>query len=95
MPAEDKGIWFADVAVLRRGEVVVEDTTALLIKSVPKDGGLKSWHGVVGVNFDDAFDLIGSDGVEIRLADGKTGSVIVSHSSSTNVRVRGSGPAPF
>lgn len=80
MPAEDKGTWFTGVAVLVAGAVVVEDTTALLIENIPRDGGLNSSHGVVGVNSDDAFNLIGSDSIQIRLPDGRTGSVIVSQS---------------
>ena len=95
MPTEDAGMFFEGVAVLAGGDVVVEDTTALLRKE--EHGGLRGWSGVLGVGFDKAFDLMGRDDVEIRMPDGQTGKVIVtgSNADKPNVTVQGSGAPPF
>lgn len=80
-------------------EVVVDGTaTPTYVRfTVFTEGGLKSWHGVLGSeDFTLAMTAIEADKVLLRMPDGKEGRIIVTDvPSGSGTSFTGSGPAPI
>ena len=97
MPIYDAGEHVSGVTVRVGGDVLREDTTALISRETR--GGLKAWGGSLGVTPQEGFVLVNADDVEIELADGRRGKIVVTSadptSTATNVRFQGTGPCPI
>jgi len=80
-------------------EVVIDGTaTQTYVRfTVFTEGGLKSWHGTLGVeDFDLAMAAIEADDVLLRMPDGREGRIIVTNDpTEQGIAFTGSGPAPI